>query len=114
MKRRKGFCLLFLALLVFSHSPLVGAQQVAPKDFDEYVNKALKDWDVPGVAIAVVKNDEIIFAKGYGVRKIGDPTPVNEKTMFAIGSASKAFTAASIAMLVDAGKVKWDDPAAKA
>jgi len=104
--------LLFIALVIFG-ARIANAQEPLSKDFDEYVAKALKDWQVPGVAIAVVKNDAVVFAKGYGVRKLGDTAPVNEKTLFAIGSASKAFTAASIAMLVDEGKLKWDDPAAK-
>ncbi|MDX2039756.1 MAG: serine hydrolase [Acidobacteriota bacterium] len=89
------------------------AQPPQLQGFDEYVTKALKDWDVPGVAIAIVKDDKIIFAKGYGVRRVGEATPVNERTMFAIGSSSKAFTAAAVAMLVDDGKVKWDDPVTK-
>lgn len=79
------------------------AQEAPSKDFDDYVNKALKDWNVPGLAIAIVKNDQIVFTKGYGVRKLGDPAQVNEKTVFAIGSSSKAFTSASIAMLMDEG-----------
>ncbi len=54
-----------------------------------------------------------MLAKGYGVKKLGEPAPVNERTLFAIGSSSKAFTAASVAMLVDEGKLKWDDPATK-
>ncbi|MCA1573520.1 MAG: serine hydrolase, partial [Acidobacteria bacterium] len=73
----------------------------------------LRDWEVPGLSIAIVKNDQVVFVKGYGVRKLGDPTPVNERTLFAIGSSSKAFTAASVAMLVDEGKLKWDDPVTK-
>jgi CubicO group peptidase (beta-lactamase class C family) len=89
------------------------AQEAPGKEFDDYVNKALKQWDVPGVSIAIVKNDKIVFAKGFGVRKLGESAPVDEKTLFAIGSASKAFTAASIGMLMDEGKLKWDDPAAK-
>jgi CubicO group peptidase (beta-lactamase class C family) len=80
------------------------------RDFDAYVAKAMKDWKVPGVAIAIVRNDSVVFAKGYGVRKLGDPTPVDPRTVFAIGSASKAFTAAAVAMLVDDGKMKWDVP----
>src|SRR4029453_9928320 len=74
---------------------------------------AMKDWSVPGVAIAVIKDDRIVLAKGYGVREIGKPEPVDEHTLFAIGSSSKAFTAAAIAMLVDDGKLKWDDPVTK-
>ncbi|HEU0252659.1 MAG TPA: serine hydrolase domain-containing protein, partial [Pyrinomonadaceae bacterium] len=92
---------------------LVVAQQAPGAEFDAYVNKAIKDWGVPGVAIAIVKDDRIVMAKGYGVRELNRPEPVDEKTLFAIGSSSKAFTAMSLAMLVDQGKLKWDDPATK-
>lgn len=109
MKTR--FCLLILVLLVALQAAV--AQQAPGADFDEYVNKAIKDWSVPGVAIAIVKDDRIVFAKGYGVRELNKPAPVDENTLFAIGSSSKAFTAMSIAMLVDQGKLKWDDPATK-
>jgi CubicO group peptidase (beta-lactamase class C family) len=68
---------------------------------------------VPGTAIAIVRNDSIIYSKGYGVRELGKPAPVTDHTLFAIGSSSKAFTSASIAMLVDEGKLRWDDPATK-
>ena len=71
----------------------------------------MKDWGVPGLAIAVIKDDRIVLAKGFGVRELGKPEPVDERTLFAIGSSSKAFTAAAIAMLVDEKKLKWDDPA---
>ncbi|MBA4122187.1 MAG: serine hydrolase [Acidobacteria bacterium] len=102
-----------LILMLFISSVFAAAQDAPLQGFDEYVNKAIKDWDVPGVAIAVVKDDKIVFAKGYGVRELGKPSPVDERTMFAIGSSSKAFTAAAIAMLVDEGKLKWYDPATK-
>lgn len=101
---------LFVFLLL---SQIAFAQDAPLQGFDEYANQALKAWEVPGVAIAIVKDDKVVFAKGYGVRELGKPTPVNERTMFAIGSASKAFTAAAIAMLVDDGKLKWDDPVTK-
>ena len=100
-------------LMLFISSVFAVAQDAPLQGFDDYVNKALKDWDVPGVAIAVIKDDKIVFAKGYGVREIGKPEKVDERTIFAIGSSTKAFTAASIAMLVDEGKIKWDDPATK-
>ena len=80
------------------------------RDFDAYAAKAMKDWKVPGMAIAIVRNDSIVFAKGYGVRKLGDATPVDPHTVFAIGSSTKAFTSAVVAMLVDDGKMKWDAP----
>jgi CubicO group peptidase (beta-lactamase class C family) len=90
------------------------AQQVAPEPgFDEYVANAMKEWEVPGLAIAIVKDDRVVFAKGYGLRELGGTAAVDEHTLFAIGSSSKAFTAAALAMLVDEGKIKWDDPVTK-
>ncbi len=67
-------------------------------------------WETPGVAIAVVKDGETIFAQGFGTRTIGKDDPVDADTLFAIGSTTKAFTAAAIGMLVDEGKLDWDDP----
>lgn len=113
MRSIKYSRLIALAILLLIASPRAYSQESPSKDFDDYVNKAMKDWDVPGLAIAIVKNDKVVFARGYGVRKLGDATPVDEKTLFAIGSSSKAFTSASIAMLMDEGKLKWDDPATK-
>ena len=91
--------------------PPAHAQQAPLAGLDEYVTKAIKDWDVPGLALAVIKDDKIVLAKGYGVRELGKPDPVDERTVFAIGSSSKAFTAAAMAMLVDDKKIKWDDSA---
>jgi CubicO group peptidase (beta-lactamase class C family) len=100
-------------LLVAAMAQGALAQNGALNGLDDYVNKAMKEWEVPGIAVAVIKGDEVVLVKGYGVKKIGDPAPINERTLFAIGSSSKAFTAASVAMLVDEGKVKWDDPVTK-
>ena len=77
--------------------------------FDKYVAQAAKDWHVPGLAIAIVKDDSLVFAKGYGVTEIGKPARADEHTRFAIGSTTKAMTSASLAMLVDEGKIRWDD-----
>jgi len=82
----------------------------APADLDAYVASSMKTFDVPGMAVAIVKDGKIVVAKGYGVRKLGDPTPVDEFTMFGIGSNTKAFTTAALATLVDEGKLSWDDP----
>jgi CubicO group peptidase (beta-lactamase class C family) len=79
--------------------------------FDAYVTRSMAQWRVPGLAVAIVRNDSVVLAKGYGVRTLGKPDPVDAHTLFAIGSASKAFTAMAVAMLVDQGKVKWDDRA---
>jgi len=113
MKLWRNTWLIALLLAVLASGQTVSAQGAPLGGFDEYVNKAIRDWEVPGIAIAIVKDDKIVFAKGYGVRKLGDSEPISERTLFALGSVSKAFTAASVAMLVDEGKLKWDDPVAK-
>ncbi|MFA5168249.1 MAG: serine hydrolase [Candidatus Omnitrophota bacterium] len=77
--------------------------------FEEYAKKEMANWKIPGMAIAIVKDDKIVYAKGFGVKTIGTKDPVNEKTIFQIGSTSKAFTAALVAMMVDQGKMKWKD-----
>src|SRR5262249_40553455 len=96
-------------LLAASH---VDAQKTSAPDwaaFDRYVAQAAKDWKVPALAIAVVKDDSLVFAKGYGVLEVGKTQAANEHTRFAIGSTTKAMTSASLAMLVDDGKIHWDD-----
>jgi CubicO group peptidase (beta-lactamase class C family) len=83
------------------------------REIESYIRQAQKDWNVPGCAVAIVKNDSVWLEKGYGVREMGKETPVDEHTLFAIASLSKAFTSASLAMLVDEGKLKWDDAVIK-
>ena len=82
----------------------------APRGFDAYAERALRDWRAPGAAIAVVKNDSVVFARGYGVRALGKPDRVDANTLFGIASTTKAFTAGALAMLVDEKKLSWDDP----
>jgi CubicO group peptidase (beta-lactamase class C family) len=82
-------------------------------NLDADANRVLKTFDVPGIAIAIVKDGKVVLAKGYGVRKLGDPKPVDGKTLFEVASNSKAFTATALAMLVDEGKLSWDDPVTK-
>jgi CubicO group peptidase (beta-lactamase class C family) len=107
----KRFVIFFIALT----SSLASAQSPAsltapPADLDAYVASSMKTFDVPGMAVAIVKDGKIVVAKGYGVRRLGDSTPVDEFTMFGIGSNTKAFTTAALATLVDEGKLSWDDP----
>ena len=100
----------------FGFSTIAGAQTSEANlttEMDAYVAKAVKDWHVAGLSIAVVKDGRIVFAKGYGVRELGKPEVVDTSTMFAIASTTKALTAAAIGMLVDEGKVNWDDPVTK-
>ena len=77
--------------------------------FDKYVAQSARDWRVPGMAIAVVRGDSVAFARGYGLRKVGAGDQVDAHTRFAIGSTTKAMTAAALAMLVDDGKLRLDD-----
>jgi CubicO group peptidase (beta-lactamase class C family) len=105
---------LFLFLLLLALTP-VSAQTLDERlrEIDEYAAKAGRDWNVPGFSVAVVKDDKVVFSKGYGVRQLGRPEAVDADTLFAIASNTKAFTAAALAVLVDEGKLKWDDPATK-
>lgn len=77
---------------------------------DRYIARAQRDWPVPGLAVAIVQDGEVVLEKGYGVRELGGSEPVDAHTLFAIASNTKAFVAASMAMLVDEGKVGWEDP----
>jgi CubicO group peptidase (beta-lactamase class C family) len=89
------------------------AQPPALAGFDEQVSRAVADWRVPGLAVAVVKDGQLVFSKGYGVRELGKPATVDAQTLFAVGSTTKAMTAALVGMLVDEGKLAWDDPVTK-
>ncbi|MGE5815342.1 MAG: serine hydrolase [Acidobacteriota bacterium] len=89
------------------------AQQAAPaplKDIDEFVGQVMKTFEVPGVALAVVKDGRVLVAKGYGVRKLGDPAAVDARTLFGIASNTKVFTATALGLLVEEGKLQWDAP----
>jgi CubicO group peptidase (beta-lactamase class C family) len=103
-----------LLLLPFASGAAQARSAADPiRDLDAYTAKAVADWKVPGLAIAVVKDGQIVFAKGYGVREAGKPAPVDTQTLFAIGSTTKAMTSASLGMLVDEGKLRWDDRVTK-
>src|SRR3989475_11348455 len=92
---------------------LVLAQQQPLAGLDPYITQAIKDWRVPGLAIVVVKDDSVLFIKGYGVRELGKPDPVTVHTRFGNMSTTKAFTAMLVAMLADSGRVAFDDPVTK-
>lgn len=107
----KWIFFLLLTLLLSANKGLFAQenQQRILKSLDDYYSKSLADWEVPGMAVAIVKDDSVIFAKGFGVREIGKPEKVDMNTLFAIASNTKAFTAAALAILVDEGKIEWDD-----
>jgi CubicO group peptidase (beta-lactamase class C family) len=85
----------------------------AVRELDAYFAQAAKDWNVPGLAVGIVYKGQLMFAKGYGVRDASTKEPVDTQTIFAIASTTKAITAAALGMLVDEGKVRWDDPVTK-
>jgi len=100
-------------ILVFTLTSLVLVAQPDLKKLDAYYAKALKDWDVPGMSVAIVKDGKVVFSKGYGVKEIGKPEKPDENTLYAIASNSKAFTTAAIAMMVQEGKLSLNDKVRK-
>ena len=106
------YVILVLVVLLGGQEAATG-QSGALRGFDDYVVRSMAAWRIPGVAVAVVRNDSVVLLRGYGVRTLGKPEPVDAHTLFAIGSSSKAFTATAVAMLVDQGLLKWDDPATR-
>jgi len=104
MNRNKIMGLLALLLFNFALKAQLSSSQV-----DSLVQKALITFDVPGIAVAIVKDGKVIHSKGYGVRSLRTREPVTDHTLYGIASNSKAFTAAGLAILVDEGKLHWDD-----
>src|ERR1051326_2839397 len=109
--RRRAVLSGFIAISTIAIlAPNAAAQTKEPyPGFAAYVSTAVQTWKIPGLSIAIVRNDSVIYARGFGVLAVRGATPVNEKTLFEIGSSSKAFTATLIAMLVTDGKMHWDD-----
>jgi CubicO group peptidase (beta-lactamase class C family) len=98
----------FLSLILLL--PLVGlAHGNSLEDLDDYIEAGMADWGIPGLAVAVIHEDEVIYARGFGVRKQGESARVDENTLFGVASTTKAMTAAALAMLVDEDKLGWDD-----
>ncbi len=113
MNKKNIFILVAIIGLSLSSSLRAQTQNEILQKIDRYVQKAMSDWGSPGLAVGIVKDDSIIFAKGYGIRELGKPEKVDEYTLFSVGSQTKSFTAAALAMLVDEKKLKWDDPVIK-
>jgi len=105
--KRTYFLFPLLVFLTLGRS-LVG-QGISSAQIDVLVKRVLETTPSVGIAIAVVKDGKVVHSKGYGLKSIEDGTKVDEQTLFAIASNSKAFTAAALAILVDDGKLKWED-----
>ncbi len=89
--------------------PSLAAPQAPVARIEALVTEAMKQWEVPGLGLAIVENGKVVLLKGYGVRRLGRPEPVDGQTVFSIGSSTKAFASAAVALLVDDGRLKWDD-----
>ena len=89
---------------------LVARLSEAQTAVDKLALETMKQWKLPGLAIAIVKDDKVVLAKGYGVKELGGSAPITDETLFQIASTSKAFTTTALAMLVDEKKLTWDDP----
>jgi CubicO group peptidase (beta-lactamase class C family) len=107
------FFLSLFVLFTISLSAQSKTDKAILTKLDAAFEKALKDFNVPGMAIAIVKDDQVIFNKGYGVKNAKTGEAVTPNTSFAIASNTKAFTAAALAILVDEGKIKWTDKVRK-
>jgi CubicO group peptidase (beta-lactamase class C family) len=109
--RRLATSLLLAVALCFPVG--LDAQQLDLSALDDYVAQALKEWEVPGLALAVIKDDNVLVAKGFGVRRMGSNEPVDAQTLFAIASTTKAMTVACLGILVEEEKLSWNDPVTK-
>ena len=99
------------AVLALGLTAGAGTAQVAsPPGIDTFVVGVMKQFQVPGLALAIVKDGKVVLARGYGVRKLGDPTPVDARTQFGIASNTKFFTATALGLLVEERKLEWDAP----
>ena len=102
-----------LLLLVLARPAAAQTRAAAPDPLaglDAYIERAMRDWELPGLAIAIVKDDRIVYARGFGVREIGRPERVDENTVFAVASNTKALTATALGVLSREGKLRLNDP----
>ncbi len=106
--------ILIFGLLALAPGQAAGAQDAVLarklKGLDAYMTKVVKDWNVPGIGVAIVSGDKLVLVKGYGYRDYGKKLPFTESTLFQIASNTKLFTAVAAGMLVDEGKLTWDKP----
>ncbi|MBU88442.1 MAG: hypothetical protein CL722_05610 [Chloroflexi bacterium] len=99
----------FIIILIVFNLLSGFSDQSIPKGLEKKIKNIQKAWHVPGMAVAIIKKDKVVYAKGFGVRELGQRGKVDEKTLFAVGSTTKAMTVATLGILVDEEKLKWDD-----
>ncbi|MBL7846191.1 MAG: serine hydrolase [Cyclobacteriaceae bacterium] len=113
MKRIITLLLVTLVVTGFAQKKPASDLDKKIKEFDAYTQAALKQWEVPGAGVAIIKDGKVIYLKAFGVRDLNTGAPATTETLFSIGSTTKAMTAVCLGMLVDEGKVNWDDPVVK-
>lgn len=111
--RKLGFLFLGIFMSVASGAWAQAPRPMSSVEIDSLVERTLRTFDVPGIAVCVIKDGKVVHSKGYGVRSLDTRLPVDEHTLFGIASNSKAFTTAALGMLVDEGKLNWDDKVRK-
>jgi CubicO group peptidase (beta-lactamase class C family) len=92
-----------------STAPMEARVRALIPGLETYVQRGMKAYDLPGLAIGIVAGDRLVYAKGFGVRSKAGGAPVDTRTAFQIGSLTKGFLATTMAIMVDRGKVHWDD-----
>lgn len=107
---KQYFLLISLLLTLFIGTSSLQAQEIVPDNFESWIEEGMENWDIPGMAIAIVKDGEIAYSRGFGVRKLGEEGFVDEHTQFGIASVSKHITAMSIGLMVEQGLIDWNDP----
>ena len=100
----------FVIAISVSFVAVAASAQLSEAVLDKDARDTIAAWHLPGLAIAVVQNDKVIFVKAYGIKEVGKSQPITADTLFEIGSTTKAFTATAMAMLADEKKLSWDDP----
>ncbi len=101
--------LFFISIFLFLGTISINAQTISSVEIDSLVQRTMRTFDVPGIAVAIVKDDKVIHSKGYGVRSLNTKQKVDSNTLFGIASNSKAFTTAALGILIDEKKLSWDD-----
>ena len=106
--------LFILIFLLFSFSSKTHGQTYnldkSLNGFDKYIEQVMKDWNSPGIAVGIVIKNELVYSKGFGYRDLENKLPVTSKTLFPIASNTKLFTSVAMGMLVEEGKLAWDEP----
>ncbi len=109
----KNFKYLFFYLFFFTYSAFSLPVEKVSQKIDSYIQNHMQEWSIPGLSMAIIKGNDVIFKKTYGVKRSHSHDPITEKTVFQIASLTKAFTVLLLAKLVEEGVLKWDDPVIK-